>query len=74
MINKDNFTAIVQQNANKAVVPFEINELLVVEFYSRKDKKQTKYKLHRHHSCNPLWNWLVFIASKMMASPNILLL
>jgi small subunit ribosomal protein S4 len=34
--NKETFTAIVQQNASKESVPFEINELLVVEFYSRK--------------------------------------
>ena len=44
-----------------------------VEFYSRKDKKQTKYKLFRYHSCNPVWYWLVFIASKIIASSDIII-
>lgn len=35
-VNKDNFTAVVQQIANRQSLPFEVNELLIVEFYSRK--------------------------------------
>nr|YP_009105304.1 ribosomal protein S4 [Pedinomonas tuberculata]AIT93939.1 ribosomal protein S4 [Pedinomonas tuberculata] len=34
--NKETFSAVLQQIANRTTVPFQINELLVVEFYSRK--------------------------------------
>ena len=34
--NKENLTAVVQQTASRDVVPFQLNELLIVEFYSRK--------------------------------------
>jgi small subunit ribosomal protein S4 len=35
-LNKESLTAVVQQIANRTTVPFELNELLIVEFYSRK--------------------------------------
>jgi small subunit ribosomal protein S4 len=35
-LNKENLTAVIQQTANRTSVPFELNELLIVEFYSRK--------------------------------------
>jgi small subunit ribosomal protein S4 len=34
--NKENLTAVIQQIANRDSLTFELNELLVVEFYSRK--------------------------------------
>nr|YP_005089909.1 ribosomal protein S4 [Pedinomonas minor]ACQ90899.1 ribosomal protein S4 [Pedinomonas minor] len=35
-LNKDALTAVIQQTASRTSVPFEVNELLIVEFYSRK--------------------------------------
>lgn len=35
-LNKEGLTAVIQQTASRTSVPFELNELLIVEFYSRK--------------------------------------
>jgi small subunit ribosomal protein S4 len=35
-VNKETLTAVIQQVANREAVPFALNELLIVEFYSRK--------------------------------------
>lgn len=35
-LNKESLSAVVQQVASRTSLPFEMNELLVVEFYSRK--------------------------------------
>lgn len=35
-LNKENLTAVIQQTANRSSIAFELNELLIVEFYSRK--------------------------------------